>query len=810
MKQRVLIFLFLVFFFGRVMAQVEIRQAETITCGLDHSGMLRVASGSHSLPNVKSNQSSRIQTNGAVFDVKYSGFTVEAKTAFQFAVDIWARTIKSDVPIKVFANWAFLDNVETLAFVTPTEVKNFGGTPNKDIWYPATLAEKLAGKDINPTTEADIVATFNSRRTDWYFGTDGLCPTDKLDLVSVVLHELGHGLGFTGTFRVSNSNGQYGSTDGKPKIYDTYLKNSMNQYLLSFDNGSLSLANQITSNSVTFASPIARLLSSTTADPRIYAPNPYAAGSSISHVDQSTYQNTPNALMTPFADFGKVSHDCGPLVRGIFYEMGWLNTILKHEPFIDQEDLTGKKFTLGVFSDTVVQTSSIKLKYTYTGSVTVNEVLLTQSAVANYFEGEIPNPITESTINYFFEATDILGRTYRNPIDNSQMLNFYLGVDSKKPIIIHTPPAEIIQFEPSLNFVATVTDNIGVQKVLFDYQINEGAFFSKEMNLATGNDYQLVLDLTSLDLKQGDKINYRITATDKSSQSNVTVFPASGLSSVSVKSFPVKETFVSSLDVNQKEFFGDFSIVKPVGFINGAIHSQHPYQISTTTEGINKSYVLLYPIKLKNQDSFLDFEEVVLVEPGVGSDYTAPAFGDYVIVEGSQDDGQTWKPLVPGYDSRKFAEWLNYYNSNINNGDSRAIGTLNYFKHNQINLLNTFSAGAEIYIRFRLYSDAKNIGWGWAIDNLRVQDIVLGADDFINKSYSIDVVPNPTQGKFSLIMNNMSESRQIKIYNLMGQACKDLNPGDHIHDVSDLPSGFYLIKIITREGANLTLRLLKN
>ena len=77
---------------------------------------------------------------------------------------------------------------------------------------------------------------------------------------------------------MNDSKGYYGQTDGNSKIYDTYLKNGLNQFLLSFENGSLALANQLTSNSVTFASPVARQLSSTSADPRIYAPNPYNSG----------------------------------------------------------------------------------------------------------------------------------------------------------------------------------------------------------------------------------------------------------------------------------------------------------------------------------------------------------------------------------------------------------------------------------------------------------------------------------------------------------------------------------------------------
>ena len=134
MWYRLSIIVFFVFVFEDVVAQLELRQAETISCGLDYSGRHNIAFSTGAWQFPKDNNSSRVQSAGAVFDVKYSGFTAEARNAFQYAIDIWARTIKSDVPIKIFANWAFLDNVTTLAFVTPTEVKNFEGTPKKDLW----------------------------------------------------------------------------------------------------------------------------------------------------------------------------------------------------------------------------------------------------------------------------------------------------------------------------------------------------------------------------------------------------------------------------------------------------------------------------------------------------------------------------------------------------------------------------------------------------------------------------------------------------------------------------------------------------
>ena len=41
----------------------------------------------------------------ATFDVDYNGFSSQARTAFQHAVNIWSSIISSPAPIKVIANW---------------------------------------------------------------------------------------------------------------------------------------------------------------------------------------------------------------------------------------------------------------------------------------------------------------------------------------------------------------------------------------------------------------------------------------------------------------------------------------------------------------------------------------------------------------------------------------------------------------------------------------------------------------------------------------------------------------------------------
>ena len=45
---------------------------------------------------------------------------------------------------------------------------------------------------------------------DWYFGTDGNTPAGDFDFVTVVMHELAHGLGYAGTMSYDDGVGANG------------------------------------------------------------------------------------------------------------------------------------------------------------------------------------------------------------------------------------------------------------------------------------------------------------------------------------------------------------------------------------------------------------------------------------------------------------------------------------------------------------------------------------------------------------------------------------------------------------------------
>jgi len=142
----------------------------------------------------------------------------QALNVFQRAADLWGSRLQSDQTINVIAFFTPLSCTPTGGVLgaaaanwffanSPAAPGGQGLTP--DTWYHGALAEKLTKTDL--TTAADpndffeIFTLFNSELgkpgcltgSGWYFGLDNQQPANLIDLLAVVLHEFGHGLGFS-------------------------------------------------------------------------------------------------------------------------------------------------------------------------------------------------------------------------------------------------------------------------------------------------------------------------------------------------------------------------------------------------------------------------------------------------------------------------------------------------------------------------------------------------------------------------------------------------------------------------------------
>lgn len=262
----------------------------------------------------------------STINVNYSGFTPEAQTAFQFAVDIWEMSIESPQPITVSASFSdlgpgVLGAAGPVSFHTSNHPDATPGT-----FYPRALVEKIEDTQINPDpfgNSVDISASFSST-FNFYFGLDASPPPGQFDFVSVVLHELGHGLGFVGFGDVDTQSG-VGSIrfSNTPSIYDRFIENGTSQTILSFADPSVALGDQLTGNDLFCTGAIATGQNGAIA-PRIFVPGSWDSGSSYSHWNESTFvAGDVNSLMTPQIAPGEANHNPGPITLGFFEDMGW-------------------------------------------------------------------------------------------------------------------------------------------------------------------------------------------------------------------------------------------------------------------------------------------------------------------------------------------------------------------------------------------------------------------------------------------------------------------------------------------------------
>jgi len=758
----------------------------------------------------------------ATIIVDYIGFPDSAKLAFQYAVDIWKNLIYSPIPIHIQATWESLAS-DVLGSCGPSDyIPNFNSTQIWNCYYPIAMVEKMLGQEVNGPTDHEIDASFNKDFSNWYFGTDGNTPRTRYDFASTVLHELTHGLGFTGFFNSdSRGRGGYGGTDGFSAAFDQFVINKNGEKLTDkslFTNPSVKLNQNLTSGWLNFNSKFV-----TGALPRLYAPSPWDSGSSIYHLDDAIYPaGDLNSLMTHAMGKGEAIHDPGPYTEAIMEEMGWKWISIKHNQLKDIEFVTAPiSFDAKIESDYALDSTKLYMVYSVNKFVKADSVLLKATSAPTLFNAKL-SPTQIGEIQYYFTAKDVKKRTFVFPSNSpTRYLSFKIGVDKTAPVITHEPIKYLLSSNPSVKINAIATDNIGIKSVKVKYFVNNGPTINE---LALTNDsvdhYSGILNFPVGTVKGGDFVSYQIVATDVSSQNNEGLLPLAGYYKFKIEAIqnPV-DRYITNFNTSNSDFIGsDFTISTVTGFDSPALNSAHPY-LSPDADNINFNFttILRYPITL-NTKGKMTFDEIVLVEPGdAGAKFGDPNFWDYVIVEGSADGGITWKPFADGYDSNLQPSWLKLWNSAISGNNSTAVPTKDLLVKHEINMLanGNFKTGDVVLVRFRLFSDPYSHGWGWIIDNLAIQDFDTAVQPELLSSGEVIFFPNPASNQLNIQIDAKKTIQNLilKAYNSSGQQVynQDFPVGSNLFqttiDVSDFNSGLYLFSLEPEKGQVITRKI---
>ena len=270
----------------------------------------------------------------------------QRRYVYQYAADKWGLVLRGDVVIVVgagFDNFGGSDAGGLLGFAQATTVhRDFPGAPREHTWYVAPLANQFYGGDQNDLVPADcfvelvdgacpeIHSRFNSDvdfgvfgERVFYYGVDGNGGDFDFDFLSVVLHEMAHGLGIFSLIDVPTGREFFGYDDA----YTLHIKRPDRKpeevSRMSNDQRQVTLVeDQKVVWSGLAAAAAARLFVTGGANKefnvKMYTPGTFRPASSVHHIDTHV---EPNDLMEPFIT-SPGPHDLS-LTVAMLRDIGW-------------------------------------------------------------------------------------------------------------------------------------------------------------------------------------------------------------------------------------------------------------------------------------------------------------------------------------------------------------------------------------------------------------------------------------------------------------------------------------------------------
>ncbi len=694
------------------------------------------------------------------FQVTYDptvSFPPDLRNAFEDgALVLLSQFFSSSVPVRIFVTENPTGG-NTLASAGPSSNRRFvPEAPCFDCWYPIALVEKMTGQNLNGD-DFDLFVTINLDANFYYDFENPFGIGARFDFVTIVMHEVFHGLGFISFPGSTVDESGAGSLlqGGSPSIYSAQMEDEQGNLLLDqYIDGSPGLGEALTSDALFFGSQ-----SFSFADrAQLYAPSNYTSGSSLGHLDNTRYVDTQDELMTPFAARARVNRDPG-IALTMMNDLGWTSTSILYENIPEQDLETDPAGSLGVTvrvrTDEEVDFSTLRVVYSFDDFATSASLPLLQDVGAETYSTQLPGPGQAGDVDYYFEVETTSRKVVTSPGRNTagqQVTYVYtFGFDEEAPVITHEPEDAINAGDPSIVIEAKVNDAFtGVDSVVLVWAVNDDPLDTLAMTLDEDDGFEDDIYFVELPLPNSqvdDTLRYQILAFDQSINRNQAIFPDNGQVKVPVQDLlDAVVTYVNDFDIISQDFVGDFDIEQPDGFNSPAIHSPHPYPESGEGNTTDLIYELTIPIQLKEDLGTISFDEIVLVEPGEpGTQFGDVEFWDYVAVEARKVGARDWIPLATPYDSRDRAAWEDVYNSGFNGNISTGVGAPSLYRTRSIDMFfsGEFQPEDIVLIRFRLFSDPFAAGWGWAIENLEIQNQVTAIRPVIAKETSLKLFPNP-------------------------------------------------------------------
>lgn len=269
---------------------------------------------------------------------------------FNKAATNWTNIAQPSVNITVSAAFSSLfcdgSGVIFASGGSTASDRNFTGAVDANTWYPQSLKNHIT----STTSGAAITITINSNmgrasppcwdansdniNDTWYYGYDHHPAAGQVDLLNIIEHEIGHGLGFitlvdlsTGA-KFKNTGSAKECPGGCDDIFMKFLRdNSLNKNWPVMSNAERA-ASAIDSGDLVWSGNAVQHVKVTLSGgltngyPRLYAPTTLSSGSSVSHWNTNvTYIGAKGELMEPTPD---LPFDMA-LTVALMRDIGWNN-----------------------------------------------------------------------------------------------------------------------------------------------------------------------------------------------------------------------------------------------------------------------------------------------------------------------------------------------------------------------------------------------------------------------------------------------------------------------------------------------------